>query len=275
MPAQFEVEPVAPALGARIHGVEFDGLDEGALAGIHQALLDHQVLFLRAPGMTPDQHLALASCFGEAEVHAFFPNLGPGQERMSVLDSTETKSASQWHTDESFLPAPPMGTLLHAQIIPPVGGDTCWASSTAAYDALSPPMKRYVEGLTAVHSLARIADMGYRYGSKSIEEVAHAYAKEVTSVHPVVRTHPETGRRGLFVNTTYTRFLVGVPEDESNEVLAMLVRHQTQERFVVRHHWAEGDLAIWDNRCTMHIALADFSGRRRVHRVSILGDRPV
>jgi len=273
--SQLEVEPVAPALGARIHGVKLDDLDDATLSGIHHALLEHAVVFMRAPGLTPEQHLALAHRFGEAEVHAFFPNLGPGQERISVLDSTDTKAASMWHTDESFLESPPMGTLLHARIIPPVGGDTCWTSTTAAYDALSPAMKRYVEGLTAVHSLSRIADMTYRNGMKTTAGLAEAYANDVASVHPVVRTHPETGKRGLFVNPTYTRFLVGVPEDESNSVLALLVKHQTQQQFVVRHHWTEGDLVIWDNRCTMHLALGDYEGRRRMHRVSVLGDRPV
>jgi taurine dioxygenase len=273
--AALEVERVGGALGARVHGLKPDELDDGALAQLHQALLDHEVLFLRAPGLTPDQQLAMAARFGEAEVHAFFPNLGPGYEKVSVLDSTATKSASMWHTDESFLPAPPMGTLLHAEVIPPVGGDTCWASSARAYEALSAPMRRYVDGLTAVHSLARIADMSYRHGMKTTADVAAAYADDVASVHPVVRTHPETGQRGLFVNPTYTRFLVGVPEDESNAVIALLVAHQTQERFVVRHHWSEGDLVIWDNRATMHIALNDFVGHRRVHRVSILGVPPV
>jgi taurine dioxygenase len=275
MASRLEIEPVGAALGARVHGVKLDELDDGTLAEVHQALLAHQVVFLRAPGLTPDQHLALAARFGEAEVHAFFPNLGERYERISVLDSTETKSASMWHSDETFLPAPPLGTLLHAQVIPPVGGDTCWASSTKAYAALSPAMQRYVEGLSAVHSLSRIADMSYRHGIKTVADVAQAYASDVSSVHPVVRTHPETGQRGLFVNPTYTRFLVGVPEEESNAVLALLVAHQTQERFVVRHRWREGDFVIWDNRCTMHIALGDFTGHRRVHRVSILGDPPV
>ena len=269
-----EIEPLAPALGARLHGIDVNHLDDDALAAVHRALLDHEVIVLRAPELTTDQQLALAHRFGDTEVHAFFPNLGPGYERVSVLDSDAGTKASMWHTDETFLDEPPMGTVLHAQIIPPVGGDTCWASQTAAYHALSVPMKRYLDGMLAEHSLSRVDLLVYQNGNADAEATGAKFALGRSAQHPVVRTHPETGHKALFVNPTYTRFLVGVPWDESEAVLALLYRHQIKEEFVYRHHWQEGDLVIWDNRCTLHIALADFTGRRRMHRVSVLGDKP-
>ena len=247
-------------------------LDDGALAGIHKAVLDHQVVVLRQVELSPDEHLRLGEQFGEVEVHAFFPNLGSAYERVSVLDSDDGTRSSMWHTDESFLDRPPMGTLLHAQAIPPVGGDTFWASMTAAYDALSLPMKRYLDGLTAEHGLARIAELKQRAGHAGPAEVGEAIAHDQRSTHPVVVVHPDTGARSLYVNPTYTRWLDGVPADESETVLRLLYAHATNERFLYRHRWSAGDFVIWDNRCTMHIALADFTGRRRMHRVSVLAD---
>ena len=269
------VEARGGALGAEVLGLDWSRpLTDGELDGLGEALLDHQVVYARAVSLTPDEHVRLGARLGEVEVHAFFPNLGPGLERVSVLDSKDGTVASMWHTDETFLEQPPMGTLLHAQVIPAVGGDTCFASMTAAYDALSAPMKRYLDGLTAEHGLARIAEMKHRAGHAGADELAAAIAADRRCTHPVVRTHPETGARSLYVNPTYTRWLDGVPADESEAVLRLLFAHATHERFVYRHHWAAGDLLLWDNRCTMHIALADFDGHRRMHRVSVLGARP-
>jgi taurine dioxygenase len=179
-----------------------------------------------------------------------------------------------WHTDESFLERPPMGTLLQSQVLPSVGGDTCWASMTAAYEALSVPMKRYLEGMTAEHGLARVAELKQRAGHAGPDEVAAAIANDRRATHPVVHVHPDTGVRALYVNPTYTRWLDGVSAEESETVLRLLYAHATHERFVYRHHWVPGDFVIWDNRCTMHIALADYTERRRMHRVSVLGDGP-
>jgi taurine dioxygenase len=270
-----DITPLSPALGALVTGVDVTRpLDDGTLSGVHKALLDHKVLVLKAEGLTSDQHLQLANQFGDTEVHAFFPNLGTGYERISVLDSAEGTTASMWHSDETFLPEPPMGTLLHAQIMPPVGGDTCWSSTTAAYDALSPSMQRYLDGLEALHDLSRTVELAYQNGNAPASKFADSIASERRFTHPVVRTHPETGAKGLFVNPVYTRAIVGVPPDEGTAILAYLYAHMTKERFVFRHRWSVGDLVIWDNRCTMHTVMNDFDGRRRMHRVSVLGDRP-
>jgi taurine dioxygenase len=270
------VRPLGIALGAEITGLDLSRpLDEEALTGIHKALLDHQVVVLRNVDLPPLEHIRLGERLGEVEVHAFFPNLGSGYERVSVLDSDAGTRSSMWHTDESFLERPPMATLLQSRIIPPVGGDTCWASMTAAYEALSAPMRRYLEGTTAEHGLARIAELKQRAGHAEEGEVAEAIANDRRSSHPVVVVHPDTGARSLYVNPTYTRWLDGVPAEESESVLRLLFSHATNERFVYRHRWSEGDFVIWDNRCTMHIALPDFAGRRLMHRVSVLGaERP-
>lgn len=267
-----EVTRVGAALGAEITGVDLSGqLDDVTLKEIRDALVEHQVLVLHAPELTPDQHMALGRAMGEIEVHAFFPNLGDGYEQVSVLDSETGNTASRWHTDETFLEHPPMGTLTWAKVLPPVGGDTLFASTTAAYAALSPNMKRYLEGVGAVHDLAAIAELRVRFGSGTPADLARAVAEERRTVHPVVRVHPETGRPGLFVNPTYTSYLVGLPPEEADLVLAHLYRHATKEVFTYRHRWRVGDLVMWDNRSTMHMVMADFTGRRVMHRVSVVG----
>ena len=192
-----EIRPIGTALGAEINGVELsEPLDEGALTAIHKAVIEHQVVVLRNVELSPDEHIRLGERFGEVEVHAFFPNLGAGFERVSVLDSEDGTRSSMWHTDETFLERPPLGTLLHAKVIPPVGGDTCWASMTAAYDALSPSMKRYLDGVTAEHGLSRIVEMKHRAGHASAEDVGDEVlvvgAHAGISLRPdVLASHPE------------------------------------------------------------------------------------
>lgn len=259
------------ALGARVDGLDpAADLDAATVDQLYAALVEHQVLVVPAPAMTPDQHMALGRALGEIEVHAFFPNLGPGFEQVSVLDSADGATASLWHSDETFLDHPPMGTMTHAKELPVVGGDTLFCSTAAAYRALSPNMARYLEGLTAVHDLANIALLRNRFGAPWAQ-LAEAVAAERWARHPVVRTHPETGERGLFVNPTYTRFIDGLPPDEGDMILSFLFRHQTKEPFTYRHRWSPGDLLIWDNRSTLHVALNDFEGHRLMYRVSVVG----
>jgi taurine dioxygenase len=275
MVSTVHISRTGAALGAVLDGIDFSAsLDDETLSAISKALLEHQLLVMRAPDIDPAQHLRLAAQFGEAEIHAFFPNLGAGFEKVSVLDSEEGNVASMWHTDESFLPELPLGTLLSARMIPAYGGDTCWASTTAAYEALSPNMQRYLDGAMALHDLSRTSELAYNTGHGSAEKYSAAIAEGRTFRHPVVRTHPETGAKALFVNPVYTRSIVGVSPDESRAVLDFLYAHMTSARFQYRHRWQAGDLVMWDNRCTMHCVMRDFPGRRVMHRVSILGDRP-
>ena len=270
-----DITPIGAALGAQIDGIDFrNALPDDVLRALSKALLKHQLIVMRAPDLSPDQHLRLAAQFGESEVHAFFPNLGDGFERVSVLDSEQGNVASMWHSDESFLPEPPLGTLLSARMIPAVGGDTCWTSMTAAYDALSSNMKRYLDGMVALHDLSRTSELAYNTGNGSAEAYASALTAQRWHEHPVVRTHPETGAKALYVNPVYTRALNGVSPHENRAILDFLFTHATSERFQYRHRWQVGDLVIWDNRCTMHCVMRDFVGRRLMHRVSILGDEP-
>ena len=266
-----DVVRVGSALGAEVRGIDPGGrLDDAEVAELYKAMLDHQILVLKVPDMTPEAHMALGRQLGEIEVHAFFPNLGPGYEHVSVLDSDEGTTASMWHSDETFLEHPPLGTMTHAKELPAVGGDTLFASTAAAYRALSPNMKRYLEGLVAVHDLANIASFRHRFGGPAAD-YADAVAAERCTRHPVVRTHPETGEPGLFVNPTYTRHIEGLPPDEADLILAYLYRHSVKEAFTYRHRWEVGDLLVWDNRAVMHLVLPDFEGRRLMYRVSVLG----
>jgi len=267
-----DITRLGSALGARVDGVDLTGtLDAATVDGLYKALLDHKVLVVPAEEMSPDEHMALGRALGEIEVHAFFPNLGPGYEQVSVLDSAQGNTASMWHTDETFLPHPPMGTLTHAKVLPDVGGDTLFASTAAAYEALSPNMKAYLDGLEAVHDLSRTTELRFRFDHATPQQYADAIAADRRTRHPVVRTHPETGAKGLFVNPTYTRHIVGVPPDESDAVLSFLFRHSVKESFTYRHQWADGDLLLWDNRATMHMVLNDFEGHRLMYRVSVVG----
>jgi taurine dioxygenase len=267
-----QIRRLTPALGAEITGLDLStDFDDQTLNAVHNALVENQVLVIPAPDLTPEQHMALGRRIGEIEIHAFFPNLGPGLEHVSVLDSEEGNTASMWHTDETFLPHPPMGTLTHAKTLPDVGGDTMFASTTAAYNALSPNMKLYLEGLTALHDLSRTTELRYRFGGATPQQYADAIAQDRRTAHPVVRVHPETGAKGLFVNPTYTRHIVGLPPEESDAILAFLFQHSVKEHFTYRHHWREGDLLMWDNRSTMHRVLNDFPGRRLMYRVSVVG----
>lgn len=260
-----ELRPLTPGFGAEVLTPDPDPSE------LRRALIDHKVLLLRAPDLTPDAHMALGRSIGEIEVHAFFPNLGPGYEQVSVLDSAESNTATMWHTDESFLPHPPIGTLTRALVLPAVGGDTLFADTAAAYRALTPAMTRYLDGLEAWHDLGRIAQLRYRFGSGDAEALAEALRAERRSRHPVARVHPETGERCIYVNPTYTTWIDGLPPEESDMILAHLQRHLTRERFVYRHRWQVGDLLIWDNRATQHMVLDDFDGHRLMHRVSVVG----
>lgn len=267
-----ELRRLTTALGAEVLGLDVSrDLDAATLDGLYAALVEHKVLLVRAPGLTPEQHMALGRRIGEIEVHAFFPNLGAGFEHVSVLDSAEGNVASMWHTDETFLPAPPLGTLTWAKVMPAFGGDTLWANTEMAYDALSPNMKAYIADLTAIHDLSRVTELRARFGGATLEQLGASIAEGRRHAHPVVRVHPETGRKGLFVNPTYTRHIVGLPPDESDLVLGFLHQHMVKEQFTVRHSWAEGDLLLWDNRSTMHRVLNDFEGPRVMHRVSVVG----
>lgn len=267
-----KIVPLAAAIGAEIRGVDLSQpLDDLSFAAIHATLMRYQVIFFRDQVLDVDQHLALACRFGEPAYSKKLP-MYDGRETVSLLENDGSKTAvgGLWHTDNTDFANPPMGSLLYAEAVPPLGGDTMWCSMTAAFDALSDGMQRHLRGLTALHDNSNVRRIYSADGSLRPEGVVVDDPVE----HPVVRSHPVTGLPSLFVNSGYTTRIVGVPDVESRHLLAMLFEHVMRPEFQVRFRWSAGTLAIWDNRATQHYALDDYKGLRRMRRVQIVGDRP-
>ncbi len=266
------VEPIAGALGAEVSGVDLrKPLEAGAVAEIRRAWLEHQVLFFRDQPLTVDEHKAFARRFGELHIHPVLQQMADqGHPEIVVLESDARRPyvADAWHSDVTFEREPPLGSILRAVEVPAAGGDTMWASMTAAYDALSEPMKRALDGLHAVHSGA-----GFRR-SASAKQLESLVQNETTT-HPVVRTHPETGRKAIFVNSIFTKSIEGMRARESAALLDFLFEHVTSPEFTCRFRWRQDSIAMWDNRCTQHRVVADnLPAHRRMERVTLKGDRP-
>ena len=270
-----EVLPLTPAIGAEIRGVDLRRpLEPATVQAIERALLDHLVLFFRGAAITPEQQIAFARCFGAISIPPFAPRYGSNPE-LIVLDqkSPRGEGADNWHSDNTFMPEPPMGSILRAVELPPLGGDTCFASMYAAYEALSPPLQRLLAGLRAVHDLTRPLQKGIAAGhtTAKLEELQRQWPPVE---HPVVRTHPVTGRKALFVNGNSTTRILGLGERENELLLPFLVDHVRSPEFQCRFRWEVGSIAFWDNRSTQHFAVPDYAERRVMHRVTIAGDRP-
>lgn len=266
--------PVTSAVGAIIEGVDLrQALAPETVCFIRQVLLDRGVVFFHDQDLDATQMQAFASNFGTPIAEPF---AGPGMAAMEPVgqsDMRRTKRATAvWHSDTTFVPEPPKLTALRAVKLPPVGGDTCWASMTAAYDALSEPMRRMLDGLTAVHSMApvlqRMADIAGDRGAAN----AQLHGRE--NVHPAVMVHPETGRKSLFVNESWTTDIVELTLAESAHVLALIFEHVKSPDFSMRWTWAPNDLALWDNRAVQHYAVPDYTEERVMQRVVLAGDRP-
>ncbi len=279
---RIEVAPISGSLGAEISGVDLSKpIDDAAFAEIRQAFLDHCVIFFRDQKLSPDQQKDFSRRFGHLNVHPFVGHLQGHPEIIPIIKEKDEKVnfGGGWHTDMSFLAEPPLGSVLYALETPAYGGDTLWASQYLAYEQLSAGMKKMLDGLVGVHTA------GMQYGTeseasknsakrKSMETKATAEA-EATIEHPVVRTHPESGRKALYVNEAFTLKFKGMTKRESRPLLQFLFQHCVQEPFTCRFRWEPGSLAFWDNRCTQHYALNDYHGQRReMHRVTIDGDKP-
>ncbi len=271
------VEPLNPTIGAVLRGVDLRELSDACVEDIRAALLKHQVVFLQGQALTPAQHRDAAARFGEMHVHPLYPSEQAAPEIM-VLDNNPANPSDNdhWHTDVTFLERPALGALLYALEVPPSGGDTLWSSMTAAYQALSNPMRDFLDGLSAVHDFVHAFPAEGLAGSQAgRERYEKARAEHPPVIHPVVRTHPETGEPALFVNSVFTARIKGLRREESKALLEFLFRHIQQPEFLVRWRWTPGDLAFWDNRCTQHYAVNDYLPHRRVlHRATILGERP-
>lgn len=273
-------DPIAGALGAEIRGVALtDELSDDVVAEIRQALLDHKVIFFRDQKLTPEQQIAFARRFGPLEEHDFVAGLPDHPEIIRVVreaDESSMNFGGAWHTDVTHQECPALGSVLYALDVPPYGGDTLFSNQYLAWETLSPGMQRMLDGMEAVHtargpfgpqgrSRSNWKNMQVETSEKALEEM----------VHPVVRTHPETGRKALFVNRTFTVRFKDMTEAESAPLLEFLFEHASREQFTCRFRWTPGAVAFWDNRCVLHFALNDYTGfRREMHRVAISGDRP-
>ncbi|MCR9097524.1 MAG: TauD/TfdA family dioxygenase [bacterium] len=269
-------QPVTSAIGANVEGVDLRApLAEEDRAGILEALTEYHVLFFRNQDITPEQQVAFAKQFGPISIPPFAPKYGDDPEYI-VLDQTSPRGegADQWHSDNTFMAEPPMGSILHAVQIPKVGGDTCFASAVAAYEALSPPIQRLVDGLTAVHDITKPLLKGIAAGHADVD-LAEIQAKWPPVEHPVVRTHPITGKKALFVNRNSTTRIVGLTESENDALLPMLMDHIRSPEFQCRFTWDTNSVAFWDNRSTQHFAVPDYDTRRIMNRVTIAGEKVV
>lgn len=273
-----QVTPLPGALGAEISGVDMaKPLGNQLFQEVHDALLENQVIFFRDQDISPAEHVAFARQFGTLQVHPLVPHLDDHPEVL-VLESKDDKrnAANAWHSDVTFSEEPPLGSILLARKVPE-RGDTMWADMYAAYEALSPAMKRYLEGMTAVHQAGGAQfEKTHEKDDGRGGEVKESKQAIAPAEHPIVRTHPETGRKALYVNSIFTQRIRGVPRKESQTILNYLYDHIATPEFTCRFHWERNSVAFWDNRCTQHYAIADYGGAHRLmHRVTINGDKPV
>lgn len=254
--SQWQVDRLAGSLGAEVRGVQLASSDAEQVAAVQRLLLEHQVLFFPEQEITVDEHVAFGEQFGPVESHPNLKNPFTQHPKLFELAATHGGIADEWHTDITFEDEPSVLSVLHMVKCPPTGGDTMWTSLYAAYDELSAPMQAMCEGLTALH-----------------DATPHNRPDKM-AVHPVVRVHPKTGRKALYVNEHFTRRIVELNAQESQALLGHLTNWVTNPRFTVRYHWTPHTIAIWDNRCTQHFVLNDFEGERIIQRVTIMGDKP-
>jgi taurine dioxygenase len=275
---RIRTRPLTPTIGALVENVDLAvPLDAEQFADIQAALLRHQVIFFENQRLTPVQHRDFAARFGALHTHPLYPGV-PEAPELFTLDNHQANPTDNdsWHTDVTFIETPPKAAILHAHLLPASGGDTIWSNMKAAFEALSPSFRDYLTTLDAVHDFARgFPASGVVAGNAGAEAHARAVAANPPVIHPVVRTHPETGEDGLFVNTTFTDRIVGLSRKESDAILGVLFDHIQKPEFLVRWRWSENAVAFWDNRVTQHYAVNDYLPARRIMvRATILGDRP-
>lgn len=273
MPApRLEFRKMTGHCGAEVRGIDLSQPLGAEVADVlSNALAEHCVLFFRGQSMTPAEQKALGRNFGELHIHPAWPRLVDGHPEIMEIyadENTRRIAGEDWHSDVSCDREPPLGTILQMLEVPPVGGDTLFANMYAAYESLSAPMRRMLDGMTAVHD----GEYVYRGRYDDADDEGKTFPR---SEHPVVRTHPVSGRKALFVNRLFTTRIVQLSKRESDAVLGFLVEHAASPMFQCRFRWRPGSVAFWDNRCAQHYALWDYyPNRRRGLRVTIKGDRP-
>jgi taurine dioxygenase len=282
MTIQLPVRPLDNPLAAEIEGLDLSrNLDDQTIHDLHKAWMAYPVLVIRGQELDPEQQLDYSRRFGKLRSHSVKEILHPDYPELLVLSNRGRGGAqpinnggAYWHSDITYEDEPPMGSILHGVITPPTGGDTLYADMTRAYDALDDATKQQIEGLKAVHSYR------HRYEAMMNAGVRPPKTEEELSqwtevIHPVARTHPETGKKAIFVNEGFTSRIEGMSDNESRDLLEKLFEHSTQDAFVYRHKWQQGDVVMWDNRCTLHKATDyDLSQERSMHRATVAGDRP-
>ncbi len=277
-----KVRRLSPACGAEVTGISLtEPLDPAQVAALHCALGENGILLFRNVDLTPEQHVAFSRQFGELEAHVIGDFALPGRPEIFVVSNVKEEgklkgavyAGQYWHTDLSYMNRPSMGSLLLCREMPEIGGDTMFANMYLAWDTLSETMRGFLEGLSAVHDYSHAYDTYFAHLKERPPLTPEARAKTPPVEHPMVRVHPTTGRKALYVNPGFTKGIVGMPKEESQPLLDFLFRHSTRQEFIYRHKWQVGDMIFWDNRCVMHYALADydFSVRRHMHRTTIAG----
>ena len=272
-----EIHPIAGALGAELHGVDLSvDLSDATVAAIRQALLDHLVIFFRDQELPPDRFAAFAKRFGQPVEYPFVKGIEGFPEIIAVakLEHEKSNFGGIWHSDTTYLETPPMGSMLLAREVPPYGGDTLFANQYLAYEALSDGLKATLDGAVGISTSAK-ADVSRTREDRIKSDGTEAAKQPLSAAHPAVRTHPETGRKALYVNTAHTSRFEDMTEEESAPILNYLFQHQIRPEFTCRFRWAPGSVAFWDNRCAQHNPINDYHGFRRImHRITLAGDTP-
>ena len=272
-----KIKQISGALGAEIAGVDLaSGVPEQLAAEIRKVFLQHQVIFLRDQDLTPQQFLSFANAMGEPVEYPFVKGLEGFAHIIEVkkLAHEKVNFGGIWHSDTTYLDMPPMGSMLLSREVPPYGGDTLFASQYAAYEALSSTMQDLLNGLTGISSSAK-ADVSKTREDRIKTDGKDAVPQEYRAEHPIVRTHPETGRKALYVNVAHTAGIKGMTDEESTPLLKFLFVHQVKPEFTCRFVWEPNTIAFWDNRCVQHNPVNDYHGFRRVmQRITLRGDRP-
>ena len=270
-----EIRPVSGGVGVELANVDIGGgLSDADFAAIQDSFIEHGLVFLHGQDMTPEQHIEFAERFGELNVNRFFPKVDGYEKIASVTKEKDqvTNIGGGWHTDHSYDQIPAMGSILLARETPPVGGDTLFACMYKAYDSLSPGLKATLENVNAVHSSRHIFGDQSAYRAEMDDVFENAEKATQDAVHPVIITHPESGKKALYVNPAFTLHFEGWTAAESQPLLDYLYQHATLMEHTTRFKWASGSIAIWDNRCTWHYALNDYHGvRREMHRITLEG----
>ncbi|MFT5440205.1 MAG: taurine dioxygenase [Alphaproteobacteria bacterium] len=279
-----QVNRLSDALGAEVTGIDVASVSDDDFDAIHAAWLEHEVLVLRDQELTPEQHIAFSKRFGDLEVHISVDHLLEGYPEIMMVSNKQengrfigaVSAGDYWHSDLSCNAHPTKASLLYSLELPSFGGDTEWADMYAAYETLPEKTKQRIQGLSGIHSWNRMRNPRVHVPEVHNDDAEMRYGERAPddSLHPIVRTHPETGRKALYVSPRFTLGVDGLENDEAQELLGELFAHQARRDFVFHHKWSLGDLVLWDNRCTVHFACGGHTETRHMHRTSVAGDVP-